>query len=341
VVYTESEHRVCPKCGSTNLERDEKHGELVCRDCGTVVEQLIDYGPEWRAFNADQRTQRERTGAPISERHPHRLGDTVIDDRDTHGKRLMDWRFRRLKRWDRWISNDPVSRNIRSAVELIERVCSQANIPRSVVDEAIRIYRKAVEKDLVRGRSIENTAAAALFMACKKRKHPRTIKEIAKLFGISPKDINRTHRVLLRHLDERMPAPDPKQYLSRFATELGVSEEVEMLAREILEKAEKKGLTVSRNPAGLAGAALYLAGLLKAKEYIEEYREKMKEAESEEEKERLERELNEKLRRCRRTQPEVAKVSGVTEVTIRNRYKELAEELGLDVPDPTKIDVPT
>jgi len=308
VVYTESEHRVCPKCGSTNLERDEKHGELVCRDCGTVVEQLIDYGPEWRAFNADQRTQRERTGAPISERHPHRLGDTVIDDRDTHGKRLMDWRFRRLKRWDRW---------------------------------AIRIYRKAVEKDLVRGRSIENTAAAALFMACKKRKHPRTIKEIAKLFGISPKDINRTHRVLLRHLDERMPAPDPKQYLSRFATELGVSEEVEMLAREILEKAEKKGLTVSRNPAGLAGAALYLAGLLKAKEYIEEYREKMKEAESEEEKERLERELNEKLRRCRRTQPEVAKVSGVTEVTIRNRYKELAEELGLDVPDPTKIDVPT
>ncbi|NPB01884.1 MAG: transcription initiation factor IIB family protein [Methanopyri archaeon] len=341
MVYTEPDQRTCPKCGSTNIVRDDKHGELVCQDCGTVVDYLIDYGPEWRAFNADQRTRRERTGAPISERNPYLLGDTVIDDRDTHGRKLTDWRFRRLKRWARWISNDPVSRNIQSAVDLIDKVCSQANIPESVADEAIRIYRKAVEKDLVRGRSIENTAAAALFMACKKRRHPRTIKEIAELFGITPKELNRTHRVLLRHLNERMPAPDPKQYLSRFASELGVSEEVEMLAREILKKAEKKGLTVSRNPAGLAGAALYLAGLLKAKEYIEEYKKKMEEAESEEEKKELERELNEKLRTCRRTQPEVAKVSGVTEVTIRNRYKELAKELGLEVPDPTKIDVPT
>ncbi|MGA2877284.1 MAG: TFIIB-type zinc ribbon-containing protein, partial [Nitrososphaerales archaeon] len=70
----------CPSCGSTDLLFDNERGELVCNNCGLVIEEnATDSGPEWRAFDADQRNARARTGAPIKYTKPNRGLVTEID----------------------------------------------------------------------------------------------------------------------------------------------------------------------------------------------------------------------------------------------------------------------
>jgi len=223
-------------------------------------------------------------------------------DKDSHGKGLTPKRraqIYRLRKWQRRIRvSDATERNLAFALSELDRMASHLGLPRNVREAAAVIYRRAVEGHLIRGRSIEGIAAAALYAACRESKVPRTLDEIASVSRVSKKEIGRSYRFIARELLIHLRPTSPIDYVPRFTSELGLSGEAQVKAVELLKEASKKGLTSGRGPTGVAAAAIYIASVLTGE---------------------------------RRTQRAVADVARVTEVTVRNRYKELCEKLGLDV----------
>ncbi len=291
------------KCPSGNVVFDEVRGEWICADTGEViVEHVVDRGPEWRAFTAEEKERRSRAGAPLTATLHDSGLSTVIDwyDRDATGKKLglkKRLEMLRMRRWHtRTRMQSSIDRNIAQATAELERIAEQLNIPRYVREEAASIYRKAVEKELVRGRAIECVVAAALYAACRIHRIPRSLDEVAKHTRCSRKEVARCYRLLVRELNLKVPIVDPVDYAMKIVSMLNLSGRTAQIAAEIIRKAQRAGITAGKDPAGIAAAAVYIAALLNDE---------------------------------RRTQKEVAQAAGVTEVTVRNRYKELIEIVNL------------
>jgi transcription initiation factor TFIIB len=293
----------CPDCDSTHLVKDYSRAELICQDCGLVLdEELIDHGPEWRAFDREQRESRSRVGAPMTYTIHDKGLSTEIgwSNRDSYGKSIPTRnraQLYRLRKWQRRVRiSDGTERNLAVALSMLDRMASGMGLPRSVRETSAVIYRKAVLKNLIRGRSIEGVSASALYAACRQCNVPRTLDEVAEASRLSRRELGRFYRFLSRELGLKLMPTSPQDYLSRFCSELKLSGEVQSKATELLKEAAKKELTSGRGPTGIAAATLYIASVLCGE---------------------------------RRTQREVADVAGVTEVTIRNRYKELTKKLDI------------
>jgi transcription initiation factor TFIIB len=295
----------CPECDSTHLVRDYQRGELVCEDCGLVIdEEYIDQGPEWRAFDAEQGQKRARTGAPMTYTiHDKGLSTTIgWKNKDSYGKSIPTRnraQLYRLRKWQRRIRvSNATERNLAFALTQLDRMASNMGLPRNIRETAAMIYRKAVHNNLIRGRSIDGVVAASLYAACRQCSVPRTLDEIATVSRVGRKEIGRTYRFMIRELKLKLMPTSPEDYISRFCSELKLDGTVQARAAEILSEAADNELTSGRGPTGVAAAAIYIASIL----------------------------CNQ-----RRTQREVADVAGVTEVTIRNRYKELTDKLNIKV----------
>lgn len=297
----------CPDCNGSHLIKDYSRAEIVCKDCGLVIDsEIIDQGPEWRAFDSDQREKRSRTGSPMTYRLHDKGLSTVIDwkNRDSYGRsipmknRAQLFRLRKMQR--RVTISNATERNLSIALSELDRLSSSMNLPRTVRETAAMIYRKAVFKKLVRGRTIEGILAASLYAACRQCNVPRSLDEISKTAGKSKKEIGRTYRYISNELELRLMPTSPEDYISRFCSVLNLSANVRTITLDILHDAAKKELTSGRGPTGMAAASLYIATVLSGE---------------------------------RVTQTDIARVAGVTEVTIRNRYKEILNKLQMDLPD--------
>lgn len=259
---------VCPECDGS-VVRDAEHGETTCHECGLVVtEAAIDRGPEWRAFGDDGHTERSRVGAPKTElRHDNGLS-TKIDWRneDAYGNRLSVKRrqlFARLRTWDeRFVTKSAQERNLKHAFGEIDRMASALGIPTACRETAGVIYRRAVEQELLPGRSIEGMATASLYAAARKHGTPRTFVELETVSRVEKLRIQRAYRQLSQELGLQLEPADPLQYVPQFASDLEVSEEAEQLTRELLEAAKAAALHSGRSPASIAAAALYAAARL-------------------------------------------------------------------------------
>ncbi len=295
----------CPKCGSTNLVKDYSRAEIVCEKCGLVIDaDIIDQGPEWRAFDNEQRDKKTRTGSPMTYIiHDKGLSTNIgWQNRDAYGKSIPTKnraQLYRLRKWQiRTRISDGTERNLVIALSTLDRMSSTLSLPRNVRETAAVIYRKAVRKNLIRGRSIVGVTAAVLYAACRQCNVPRTLEEISNITEISKKEIGRNYRNISRDLELKLLPTTPQDYISRFCSRLDLSNDVQTKTMEILKKASQKELTSGRGPTGLAAASLYIASVICGE---------------------------------RRTQREVSEVAGVTEVTIRNRYKEIAKKIDIDI----------
>jgi len=289
----------CPECGGINLFWNKEKGEVICKECGLVVEEkMVDFGQEWREFDDDQGSKKRRTGAPMTyTQYDRGLGTEVGRKADLYQLKNKDRnKFFRLRKWQYRIST-AIERNLKLALAELKRVSSYLKLPESVEEESARIYTLAVQRGLVRGRSMESVVAGSLYAACRRHDVPRTLDELSESSGIEKKEIGRTYRFVTRELGITILPSNPSDYIPRFASSLKLSAETQSKAIEILEDAQKAELTSGRGPTGIAAAALYVSALMHGE---------------------------------KRTQREVADVAGVTEVTIRNRYKELLEELDLE-----------
>ena len=295
----------CPKCSGTHLSKDYSRAELVCEKCGLVIDaEIIDHGPEWRAFDTEQREKRARVGAPMTYTIHDKGLSTMIgwQNRDSYGKSIPTRnraQMYRLRKWQiRTRISDGTEKNLALALSTLDRMSSTLGLPRNVRETAAMIYRKAVSRKLIRGRSIDGVTAAVLYAACRQCNVPRTLEEISRIANMPKKEIGRNYRHVSRELELKLLPTSPQDYISRFCSALKLSGDVHAKTIEILKKASNEEITSGRGPTGMAAASLYIASVLCGE---------------------------------RRTQREVSEIAGVTEVTIRNRYKELANKLDINI----------
>ena len=228
---------VCPECGGRQLVHDYERAELVCQSCGLVLDDdFIDRGPEWRAFDHDQRMKRSRVGAPMTFTIHDKGLSTMIDwrNRDSYGRAISSKnraQLYRLRKWQRRIRvSNATERNLAFALSELDRMASALGLPRNVRETAAVVYRDAVDKNLIRGRSIEGVAAAALYAACRQCNVPRTLDEIAEVSRVSRKEIGRTYRFISRELGLKLLPTSPIDYVPRFCSGLTLKGEVQSLS---------------------------------------------------------------------------------------------------------------
>ena len=287
-----SNKQKCPSCNKTTLITDDNSGEVFCKTCGIVLSEGSEAsGPEWRSF-ANDGVDKSRTGAGTS-LTMHDMGlSTVIGavNKDSTGKPLssaMKQSFDRIRTWDsRSQSHSATDKNLRQALSEMDKLKDKLSLTDAVIEKAAYIYRKSVEKKLVKGRSIQGLVAACVYAACRDTETPRTLGNVADGINIRRKDVARCYRLVFRELDLKVPVADPVNGIPRIASIAGLGEKTKRKAVEILRKAKKIGVVAGKDPTGLAAAALYLACITEG---------------------------------GNKTQKQISEASGVTEVTIRNR----------------------
>ncbi len=290
----------CPSCGGKKMVTDQNTGELFCGKCGFVVtDKIADTGAEWRSFANDE-SNRTRVGAGTSITM-HDMGlSTVIGaaNKDSTGKPLsasVRNSIERLRTWDsRSQAHSSADRNLRQALNEMDKLKDKLALTNSVIEKAAYIYRKAMEKKLVRGRSIQGLVAACLYASCRNTGTPRTLDDIAKGINIRRKDVARCYRLIYRELELKMPVVDPVKGVSRIASIAELGEKSKRKAITILNEARRTGLTAGKDPMGIAAAALYLACISTGEI---------------------------------KSQKDISIASGITEVTIRNRCAGLRKML--------------
>ena len=290
----------CPRCGGADFVSDYQNGEVVCSNCGLVIEEdQIDMGPEWRAFTPHERNSRQRTGLGMSYTlYDKGLSTVFKGDRDANGNRLKDEtriKMDRLRRYDNRSKFDETwRRNLSIAMAELDRMTAALHLPQSIKEQAAILYRKALKMDLIRGRSIDAFVAATIYAACRKNAVPRPLKEISKLSPREHGEIARTYRLLLKEMNLKMPIDGPMKFIPSIAAKLNLRRDTEQLAVEILRQARKRNGLSGKDPRGLAAAALYMACIRNDD---------------------------------KRIQKDVAAAAGTTEVTLRNRLRGLEKTL--------------
>lgn len=294
---------LCSICKSAQTVTDAESGEVICRNCGLVLsDRAQESRPEWRAFTSEEVNDRSRTGIPRSlARHDMGLS-TVIGrtDKDASG-RILDGAMRstmgRLRAWDfRTQAHSPTDRNLRQAFSELDRLKDKLGVSDAVIEKTAYIYRKAQERGLVRGRTISAMIGAALYIACRETGAARTLKDIAATGNIKRKDLARIYRLVVMELDLKIPLVDPQKCIVKVSNKATLSERTKRIAIGIMKNVTKSGISAGKDPMGLAASVLYLACLNTGET---------------------------------KTQTDIAEAAGVTEVTVRNRYKNLKSHLDL------------
>ena len=282
----------CPACNKSSLVIDENTGEKLCSTCGVVIsEDRESGGPEWRTF-ANDGGSKSRVGSGTSITI-HDMGlSTMINpiNIDATGKPLsstMKKSIDRLRTWNaRSQVNSSSDKNLRQALSEMDKLKDKLSLTDAVIEKAAYTYRKANEKKLVKGRSVNGLVAACVYAACRDAETPRTLDDVADGINVRRKDVARCYRLIFRELDLKVPIADPVNGVARIASEAGLGEKTKRKAIALLNKAKKIGMAAGKDPMGLAAAALYLACITDG---------------------------------GNTTQRNISDASGVTEVTIRNR----------------------
>lgn len=298
---------ICLTCNSNSLITDPDSGEVICSHCGHVItDRSNEYRPEWQAFPPNPAEQtignRDRTGMPTSLAR-HDMGLATIIGRinmDSSGHALdpaMRTTMERLRIWDiRTQIRSSTDRNLRNAFNHLEKLKDRLMISDVAVEKTAYLYRKAQERGLVRGRTISSVLAAAAYVACREMGISKTLKDIALAADIRRKDLSRTYRLLVIELDLKVPMVDTVKCIAKVANKAGLKEKTKREAIDTMYEISKRGITAGKDPMGLAASVLYLSSFIVG-EHV--------------------------------TQSQLADAAGVTEVTLRNRFKDLKTRLEL------------
>jgi transcription initiation factor TFIIB len=286
------ESNFCPVCGGSIILIEQK-GEIVCGQCGLIInERSIDYSRSGkRAYNNQEKNNREQTGAPISILLPDIGLSTVIDKEKINNPDL-----KRAAKWNTRITWQ--KRNLLIASTELKRISSNLNLPNYIREEAMRFYKEAFKRKLLRGRSINAMVAACLYLATKQKNIPRTLQEILEEASVSAKDVRRSISILARELNLKSQSTDPVALVPRYVSDLELDSDIEALTKKILTTYIDNFSISGKDPKGLCAGAIYLASRIKDLEL---------------------------------TQQQIVNAIGITEVTLRSRYKELKNKLKIKV----------
>ena len=291
---------------------DPDTGELIRKDTGEVIsDNALSQEKEWRSFDIEEGKNRARAGAPTSLAF-HDMGlSTMIGKEATDAAgNLIDsatrMRMGRLRMWNnRSQSHSSTERNLQQAFTMLSRIKDRLGLPNHVTEKAAYTYRKAQERGLIRGDSIGSVLAASIYVAARQSGVLRTLDDISESSNVKPKQAARSYRRIVSELDIKVPMIDPTKYIVKVANNLNFGEKIKRKALELMEQAQEKNILVGKDPISMAASILYLVNLAEGQQNLS------------------------------RTQAEIAKAAGVTEVTVRNRSKELRKKLGISLSSST------
>ena len=282
---------------------DSARGEILCARCGTVLaDKVEDYGPEQKSFTVDDYNNSTRTGLGSALSIHDKGLSTIIGntDRDASGNSIstyMKYTFNRLRTWDSRSKSNSTERNLRSAFVIMGAIQSKIDISDAVVERAAYLYRKALTKNIIRGRTISGMILSALYVACRESGVPRTLQDISIAGNISFKNLSRHYRVFVKALELQVDSLNPSEFVTKIGTSVGLSEKAQRDALGIIEMAKKKGIADGKNPLSLAATALFVSALMNGEKV---------------------------------TQDQIAKASGISSVTIRNVAKVFRKKMDIE-----------
>ena len=283
---------------------DPETGELIRKDTGEVIsDNTLSQEKEWRSFNIEEGENRSRVGTPTSLAfHDMGLSTTIGKEATDASGNVIDTatrtRMSRLRMWNnRSQSHSPTERSLQRAFTMLSRIKDRLGLPNHVTEKAAYTYRKAQERGLIRGDTIGSVLAASIYVAARQSGVLRTLDDISESSNVKPKQAARSYRRIISELDIKVPLIDPAKYIVKVANNLNFGEKIKRKALDLVGQAQKKNILVGKDPISIAASILYLVNL-------------------------AEGEPN-----SLRTQTEIAKAAGVTEVTLRNRSKELRKHL--------------
>lgn len=283
---------LCSACHKGALISDQECGEIICSNCGLVLsDKAIEMRAEWRTFDAESKA---RAGTPLSlARHDMGLS-TVIGrvNKDAGGNVLNPATLSAINRWRTWDSRIQIhsssDRNLQQAFDELDRLKSKLNLSDAIVEKTAYTYRKARERQLVRGRTTASLLSACTYISCRELDTPVTLSDIAAFSDVKRKSVSRNYRLLVRELDIKVPMIDPMKCVVKIANKAGLSERTKRQAMHIMDTLAKTEIRAGKNPMGFAATILYASCLIEG-EVV--------------------------------TQKVIADAAGVTDMTIRNRFK--------------------
>ena len=278
----------CPECGGGTLSIEQR-GETVCQQCGLVLnEKQVDISHSGiRAYSKQEKDKKERTGCPISILMPD-IGLSTIIDRT----KIKNPDLRRAAKWNTHLSWE--KRNMLIAITELKRIGGNLNFPERVKKSAVRLYKEVFKKNLLRGRSINGMIAACAYYVCKQERVPITLQEILDEASINDNIVKKCYKILVRELKLKSQHIDPVSLIPRYCADLGLSINIEKEAIKVLKNFIENTSICGKDPKGLCAGSIYLVSKLK----------------------------NRKV-----SQKDISRVIGVTEVTLRSRYKEFLQNL--------------
>jgi transcription initiation factor TFIIB len=295
------EDPACPDCGSTRLTSDGKTGDTICTKCGMVVSNRnIDPGKDWRAFTRAEESSRARCGLPVS-RLLHDKGLPTRIGRLRGGSPEQKARSRRLYKTNIKSHSNNVERNLRTAFDKVEMVCGALSIGKSAKERSKLLYRKAVEMRLSRGRPMNALVCASLFVGCKKNETPKPLEEFHRF--CDEKQMMNAIRLIVEELGINITASAPSEFVEDIAEKGCISQKARLAAYRILGRLELCRLPPSRDPRGFAAAALYI-GCQATESELDQIQ----------------------------TQRDLATYASLTEVTVRNRIRDIKSVLTIKMP---------
>ena len=291
---------------SDRIITDPESGELICSNCGMIISDKIQYinGPDRHSFSPEQMSHnRSRTGFHASLDIHDRGLYTIIGraNKDAAGHKLdaiASSNMARLRMWNtRTQHHSSTDRNLVLAFNDLGILRDKLCLSNTAVEKTGYIYRKALARGLVRGRSIAALLTASIYLACREMGIPWTIKDIAEASNIKQKHLAKVYRILVSEFGYKVPLSDPMKCIAKVANKANLTENTKRQAIRIMNQVrEKQILSAGKDPMGLAATVLYVSCLKNGED---------------------------------KTQNQMAQAAGVTEVTIRNRLKDLRDKLNL------------
>lgn len=290
----------CPECRSYNIAHDISIGEIICHDCGLVLEdKMIKVEVPYQDNESGENRARDGIGSPLTNtQHDMGLATNIGNYSDISKlSSKHKYKFKRLQLWQ-YRTSISIERNLQFAMGEIKKVTSFIKVPSYVVEESARIYREAAFKGLCRGRATEVLVAASIYLACRNFEIPVSLEELVKAYDDSytKKEIGKTFRIISRELGIKVMPQHPADCIPKICSKLKLSTLVQTHSIELLEAADKLGALSGRAPRSIAAAVIYISALINKE---------------------------------KRIQKEIADAAEITEVTLRNRYQDLVKILNI------------
>jgi len=268
-VYEKQEElESCKLCKSALMIMEDGFPTCTSSQCGVMYKDILDYSPEWRFYNADDKNANDptRCGNPIN--------PLLVES--SFGCKVLctnksSYEMKKIRKWTEWQSMPHKEKSLYDEFQFITIMAQNAGVPRIFIDDAMAIHKDISEQKMFRGMNRDGIKSASIYISCRLNGCPRTAHEIAEIFKLDKTSATTgcSMAVNILHNIERNIEPShqadlcvtlPSLFIERYCSKLNFNQELTMLAKFVANKVEKNNLITDNIPHAIAAGIVYFIG---------------------------------------------------------------------------------